>query len=90
MKISLPHIILTLEDDNSVVLSIKDHELFDFVEDYFTEECDLGDKFLIIQSQNRSGTSSMHFGLKASLAEIEQALNKLDPKEILRIYALNN
>lgn len=41
MRLLLPHISIGLHDDGRVMLRIEDYELFDFIDDYLTEKCNL-------------------------------------------------
>ncbi|MBZ9559701.1 MULTISPECIES: hypothetical protein [unclassified Modicisalibacter] len=41
MKKILPHIEIGLDQYGAVAVSVEDYELFDFIDDYVTEECDL-------------------------------------------------
>jgi hypothetical protein len=90
MKTLLPHIEIGLDKHGAVAVSIEDYELFDFVADYVTEECDfewLGPG----RSKNHQGeVHTMYFNSKHTLPEIEAALLKLQPEEIEKIYAINN
>jgi hypothetical protein len=90
MKKILPHIEIGLDQYGAVALSIEDYELFDFIDDYVTEECELDWEDKTMKESERGEVHIMYFNLKHSLAEVEKALLKLDPEEIEKIYALNN
>lgn len=86
----LPHISIAHDVDGMVAVSVEDYELFDYIDDYITEECgfDWLDKS---QCENEQGeVHTMYFDKKHAFEEVEAVLLKLNPLEIRRIYALNN
>jgi len=90
MKNILPHISIGHDENGAVAVSVEDYELFDFIDDYVTEECDL-DWMDKSQKENQQGeVHIMYFDKKHDLIEVEKALIKLDPLEIEKIYAINN
>lgn len=85
----LPYISIGLSDEWCIVV-VEDSELFDFVDDFLTEECDLECEFLKFEDRHGGQIGTMYFPLDLTLAAIEQSLLKLSPEEIERIYKLNN
>lgn len=90
MKKILPHIEIGLDQYGTVVVSVEDYELFDFIDDYITEECDLDWQGKTVRKNAQGKVHTMHFDAKHSLTEVEGALLKLDPEEVEKIYAINN
>jgi len=86
----LPHVFLKEIERESTVIDIDDHELFDFVEDYLTEECDL--EYATMQKiENQSKTVyRMKFPTGISFSALQTALKRLDPAKIEEIYKINN
>ncbi|WP_027363239.1 hypothetical protein [Desulfospira joergensenii] len=90
MKKILPHIEIGLDHYGAVAVSVEDYELFDFIDDYVTEECDLDWQDKTVKEASMGEVHTMYFNPKHSLVEVETALLKLNPKEIEKIYAINN
>lgn len=90
MKKILPHIEIGLDQYGAVAVSVEDYELFDFIDDYITEVCDLDWQDKTMKENEQGEVHTMYFNPKHSLAEVEGALLKLDPEEIKNIYAINN
>ena len=90
MKKLLPHIEIGLNESGAVTVSVEDFELFDFVDDYVTIECDLDWKDMTTAKNEQGEIHIMHFHSKHGLEEIERVLLKLSVAEIERIYALNS
>jgi len=90
MKKILPHIEIGHDQYGAVAVSVEDYELFDFIDDYVTEECELDWESKSIGENEQGEIHTMYFNQKHTIEEVEAALLKLDQKEIERIYALNN
>lgn len=90
MKNILPHISIGLDEFGAVAVSVEDYELFDFIDDYVTEQCDLDWQDKTHKENEEGEVHTMYFNKKHNLIEIEQALLKLDPLEIEEIYSINN
>ncbi|QBF84275.1 hypothetical protein EXU30_17555 [Shewanella maritima] len=90
MKKILPHIEIGLDQYGAVKVSIEDYELFDFIDDYVTETCDLDWEDKTVHTNAQGEVHTMYFNLKHSLEQVESSLSKLSVKEINKIYALNN
>lgn len=86
----LPYIHVGLDDENRCIVRIEDYELFDFIEDFLGDECDLRYEYRTSSARPGGEVITMHFPLAVPLAVIEQNLLKLSPAEIERIYGLNN
>lgn len=90
MKQLLPHVQIGMYEQTRCVLVVDDYELFDFISDYFGEECDLPHEFHSSEPRPGREVITMYFPLSVKSAAVEQCLLKLSPAEIERIYRLNN
>jgi len=90
VKQILPYISVGLDDEGRCVVVVEDYELFDFVEDFLGEECDLSYEYRISRKRPGRENISMYFPLGVTPAEVETSLSSLSPAEIERIYKLNN
>jgi len=90
MKKILPHIEIGHDEYGAVAVSVEDYELFDFIDDYVTEQCNLDWEDKTKKENEQGEVHTMYFHKKHSILEVEEALLKLSPKEIEEIYALNN
>ena len=86
----LPHINYGTNDEGSLFVSIEDTELFDYIDDYLTEECDIEYDYMIPSENNLISTYKLIFSKNIKEKEIEAALSKLSITEIEKIYSLNN
>ena len=74
----------TEDSDGRVGLVVPDTELWDFFDDFFTEEVDLEPEFLSRQPLTH------WFPIGVSKIQLEAAIAQIDPLEIERIWRLNN
>ncbi|MCG8521912.1 MAG: hypothetical protein MI744_06875 [Pseudomonadales bacterium] len=88
MKKILPHIEIGLDQYGAVAVSVEDYELFDFIDDYVTEECDLDWQEKTVKEAAKGEVHTMYFNPKHSLAEVEVALLKLDPEKVEKYMRL--
>ncbi|MBS0193920.1 MAG: hypothetical protein JSR34_06710 [Proteobacteria bacterium] len=90
MREILPHIKIGSLELGGVALIIDDFELFDFIEDYLIEECDI--EYTWRSSVNRIGGEiiTLYFSNPTTSEQLESVLLKLSSKEIEAIYRLNN
>ena len=90
METILPHVEIGLGDDDIIKVSVEDYELFDFVEDYIIEQCNLNYLYMI-PSENRCGNVyTMFFDNEIGVSTLQDLLMKLDPQELKSIYLINN
>jgi hypothetical protein len=85
--LELPHIRTSLHDGR-VVVEIDDDELCDFVEDFLTENCNL-----INESKSFGAAqepSRLTFPANVDLGTMFNALRRLDPAEVERVFVINN
>ncbi|MEM9360842.1 MAG: hypothetical protein AAGB04_32120 [Pseudomonadota bacterium] len=90
MKQILPHVKLGLDQHGAAVISVADHELFDFIDDYVNEGCGLICEYVSVYEIATGEMLTMHFHPRYSVEDIESALKKLSPKKVEEIYAINN
>lgn len=86
----LPYISVGLDDDNRCMVVVEDYQLFDFLDDFLGEECDLSYEFRRTKERPGGEIITMYFPLAVTREAIERNLLKLSPEEIERIYRLNN
>lgn len=90
MKQILPHISVGLDDEDRCVVVVEDYELFDFVEDFLGEECDLSYEYRISRERPGGEIITLYFPFGITPAVVEASLSRLSAAEIERIYRLNN
>ena len=90
MKQILPYISVGLDEGNRCVIVIEDYELFDFVEDFLCDECDLSYEYRTSKERPGGEIITMFFPLGVAPEVIEASLSSLSPAEVERIYKLNN
>lgn len=86
----LPHISINRDSDGRVTVEVEDTELYDFVEDHLIEVCNL--EFVGATSSNRGSLCvyTMFFPKDIAIETLQDALQKIDPEEVVRIFKLNN
>lgn len=90
MKQILPYISVGLDEENRCVIIVEDYELFDFVEDFLGDECDLSYEYRTSKERPGGEIVTMFFPLGVAPEVIEASLSSLSPAEVERIYKLNN
>jgi hypothetical protein len=83
------HIRIGSEGDH-VTLTIDDYELFDYVEDCFTEQWSLEYSYMSEAQERGRNAFTMHFSPTISRDYVSRALDSLPAEEIERIWQLNN
>lgn len=86
----LPYIHVGLGDENRCIVVVEDYELFDFIEDFLGDECDLPYEYRTSRERPGGEIITMYFPLGVTPAVVEASLSSLSPAEIERIYKLNN
>jgi hypothetical protein len=88
MKTIKPHIRIFTEN-NQTVLQVDTWELKDYLEDYLCEQCDIDYEYYENVNPELRETSRESYNLvhseKYSFEQIEQAVLKLDEKELVEI-----
>jgi hypothetical protein len=85
----LPHIRVETEGDH-VVVHVADDELFDYVDDCFTEGWSLESAYLTESVENGRRVHCIHFPPSVEQEYVERAVKSLSPEEVERIWRLNN
>ena len=90
MKQIRPHIQISTHESGRVFLVIGDYELFDYIDDYLSDNFDI--EYECISSSEREGGKiiTMYFPLGVSLKQVESAVSTLTAEEVEEIYRLNN
>lgn len=86
----LPYISVGLDNENRCIVVVEDYELFDLIDDFLGEECDLLYESRTTKERPGGEIITMYFPLAVTREAIERNLLKLSPEEIERIYRLNN
>ncbi len=89
-NMELPHIKISQATDGMVSVEVEDTELFDFVENYLIEDCDIEYDYQKTSERNCLSIYTMFFSKKYTKEIIESALNKLDANEIESVFKINN
>ena len=87
---NLPHIKYGTNDEGNIFVSVEDAELFDYVDDYLTEECSIEYEHVISSENNGIPVYTMLFSKEINSIVLETVLNNLSIVEIKKIYNINN
>lgn len=87
---NIPHVKIIENNEKVVEVSVETVELFDFIEDYLIEECNLEYEYLEIKDNNGLSIHTMYFPKKIKKETIDTAIDKLDPKEIEEIFNIKS
>lgn len=90
MKKIRPHIQIGIHEGGDLALVIDDYELFDFIDDYLTDECAIEYESSISIKRVGGEIITMFFPKSVSAHELESALLRLSVDEIEKVYRLNN
>ena len=87
---NLPHIESGIDDEGQLFVSIEDTELFDYVEDYLIESCDI--EYECFENSEINGVSvyTIFFSSNVNKEELDCVLSKLSALEVQRIFRINN
>jgi len=86
----LPHISLGNSADGRVTVTTDDTEVYDLVEDYLVEKCNLEPEEVLFSEANAVQAHTMFFPRTVTKEHLQGALEKLDADEIERVFRLNN
>ena len=78
------------EAEGRVVVTIDDYELFDYVENFLIEQCDLEYDYMTKSEDRGRSFFSIHFPLDVTIERVSSAVYELSATEIERISRLNN
>ncbi|MBQ5942920.1 MULTISPECIES: hypothetical protein [unclassified Massilia] len=76
MKEILPHISVGLDDSGRLVVIVDDYELFDFIDDYLGDECDLPQECHTSAERPGGEVITMYFSPSVTLEQLEQSLQQ--------------
>jgi hypothetical protein len=85
---NIPHINIGTNTEGN--LYVEGTELFDYVDDYLTEECRIEYEHVISSETNGIPTYKMLFSKETNSIVLETVLNNLPVFEIEKIYKSNN
>ncbi len=87
---NIPHINIGTNTEGNIFVSVEDTELFDYVEDYLIEKCNIEYEHVIPSESNGVPVYTMFFSKNIKEKDIESMLVKLPTVEIEEIYNINN
>lgn len=90
MKKLLPHIFIDVCENGQIKLVVEDYELFDFIDDYLIETCELPYETISITKRVGGEIVVATFPPVITSAVIEESILQLSPEEVESIYRLNN
>ena len=79
-----------IDAEGLVNIIIEDYELYDYIEDYINENCDVEYEYRSEVENSKGSAFVMHFSSKYGISEIEAYLLKLEPEYLEEIYSINN
>jgi hypothetical protein len=87
---NLPHINIGTNTEGNLYVEVEDTELFDYVDDYLTEECSIEYEHVIQTENNGIPVYTMLFSKETNSIVLETILNNISVVEIEKIYKSNN
>ena len=87
---NLPHINTGINTEGNLYVAVEDSELFDYIDDYLTEECSIEYEHVISSENNGMSVYTMIFSKETNSIVLETVLNNLSVVEIEKIYKINN
>ena len=85
----IPHISLGTNKAGNLFITVEDTELFDYVDDYLTEECNIEYSNVTSSENNNISTYTMIFPEETNIHVLTKVLKDLPISEIERIYNIN-
>ena len=82
------HVVID-ESDGHPTVKIDDWELFDFIEDHLDAH-DLEYDYLTEEKVGHRSIFIMHFRVGVDLGRLKDVIERIDPREIQRIWKINN
>ncbi len=87
---NIPHINIGTNSEGNLYVAVEDTELFDYVDDYLTDECSIEYEHVIESKNNGIPVYTMLFSKEINSIVLETVLNNLSIDEIEKIYNINN
>jgi hypothetical protein len=87
MKHTQPYIKVKKNQKNETIILVKDYELFDFINDFLSEERNFDfEAFIGIDNHtDENKWNEINMGTKLSVEKIKKEIKKIDSNEIERI-----
>ena len=86
----IPHISFGTDPDSYLYVTVEDTELFDYVDDYLTEECRIEYSNVTSSEINNVSIYTMIFPKETNVHVLSKVIKDLPISEIERIYKKNN
>lgn len=87
---NIPHIITGSNSDGNLFVSVENAELFDYVDDYLTEECSIEYDHVIESENNGRPVYTMIFSKETNRIVLDTVISNISTTEIEKIYNINN
>lgn len=87
---NIPHINIDSNSEGNLFVSVEDTELFDYVDDYLTEECNIEYDHVIESENNGVPVYTMIFSKETNKIVLETVISNISITEIEKIYNINN
>lgn len=87
---NIPHINIGTNSEGNLYVAVEGTELFDYVDDYLTEECSIEYEHVIKSENNGIPVYTMIFSKEINSIVLKTVLNNLSIIEIEKIYNINN
>ena len=90
INMKIPHISFGTNADGYLYVTVEDTELFDYVDDYLTEECRIEYSNVTSSENNNVSIYTMIFPKETNVYVLSKVIKDLSISEIERIYKINN
>ena len=92
MKDTQPYIKIKKNKKNETIILVKDYELFDFINDYLSEERYFDfEAFMGIDNHtDENKWNEINMGTKHSVEKLKKEIQRINGNKIEQIYNLNN
>jgi hypothetical protein len=87
---NIPHVNIGIDTKGIIFVTVEDTEVFDYVDDYLTEECDIEYEHVVTSENNDIPVYTMYFPKETNIHVITTVLMTLSVKNIEKIYNINN
>ena len=87
---NIPHVNIGTDTKGIIFVKVEDTEVFDYVDDYLTEECDIEYEHVVTSENNGIPIYTMYFPKETNIHVITTVLMTLSVMYIEKIYNINN
>ena len=87
---NIPHVNIGTDTKDVIFVKVEDTEVFDYVDDYLTEECDIEYEHVVTSENNGIPIYTMYFPKETNIHVITTVLMTLSVINIEKIYNINN